>query len=187
MGKVVSFERSAVASLRERLGAAEHAREELSAFARDHHMATASIHRAVLALMEADSLDDLFRVVIGEWPGRLEVDVVSLALVADGLGFTVGDQGIGLVERRLIDRLIFAHGDVAMRSVERGNILFGAAADGVRSEAIIRMPAEAPLPYGLLLLGHGQASEIDARHTAHLLGFLGASLSAMMRRWLIDR
>ncbi len=187
MGKVVSFERSAVATLRERLGAAEHAREELSAFARDHHSATSSIHRAVLALMEADSLDDLFKIVIHEWPGRLGVDVAALALVADGLGFTVTPQGIGLVERRLIERLIYAHGEVGMRSVERGNVLFGPAAAGVRSEAVILMPAVDPLPHGLLLLGHHQAVDVDARHTSHLLGFLGAGLSAMMRRWLIDR
>ena len=102
--------------------------------------------------------------------------------------FTVNGGELGLIlDARGRPWRFRGHDEVAMRSVERGNAMFGADAERVRSEAIIRMPADAPLPYGLLLLGHGEPSEFDARHTAHLLGFLGASLSAMMRRWLIDR
>ena len=51
------------ATLRDRLGAAESAKEDLIAFARGHSGATAAIHAAVIALMEADSLDALFEVV----------------------------------------------------------------------------------------------------------------------------
>jgi len=51
MGKVISFEERAVATLRDRLGAAESAKEDLIAFAQGHSGATAAIHSAVLALM----------------------------------------------------------------------------------------------------------------------------------------
>ena len=54
MGTVISFEERAVATLRDRLGAAESAKDDLIAFARGHSGATAAIHSAVLALMEAD-------------------------------------------------------------------------------------------------------------------------------------
>ena len=68
MAKVISFEERAVAKLRDRLGAAESANEDLIAFARGHSGVTAAIHSAVLALMEADSLDSLFDVVGKQWP-----------------------------------------------------------------------------------------------------------------------
>src|SRR5688572_29296324 len=98
MGKVISFEERAVATLRDRLGAAESANEDLIAFARGHSGATAAIHAAVLALMEADSLQELFKVVRKDWPRQLGIDHAVLALVIDGKGFRVESDHVGTVE-----------------------------------------------------------------------------------------
>ncbi len=57
MGQLIQFEEHAVARLRERLGAAEEANQDLIAFARGHSGAVTSIHAAVLAAMEADSVE----------------------------------------------------------------------------------------------------------------------------------
>ena len=89
MGKVISFEERAVATLRDRLGAAESAREDLIAFARGHSGATAAIHSAVLALMEAESPEALFQIVTEDWTRILGIDHLVLTLVADGKGFRV--------------------------------------------------------------------------------------------------
>jgi uncharacterized protein YigA (DUF484 family) len=86
MGRVIQFEERAVAQLRERLGAAQEANEDLIAFARGHSGAVASIHEAVLAGLETDSFEALLHVVTQEWPLILGIDAVALALV-------VGDQG----------------------------------------------------------------------------------------------
>lgn len=184
MGKVISFEERAVATLRDRLGAAESANEDLLAFARGHSGATASIHAAVLALMDADSINELFDTVTATWPKMLGIDHAALALVADGKGFRVHAGGTEAVESRLIDRAIGEIDAVTLRTVDRGHSLFGASAGGIRSEAIILLPAVAPLPYGLLLLGQRAEASLDARHGTQLLGFLGNSLAAMIRRWL---
>ena len=81
MATVIPFEERAVAHLRERLGAAEEANQDLIAFARGHSGAVASIHEAVLAAIEADSIEGLLHVVTQEWPLILGIDAV--ALVAD--------------------------------------------------------------------------------------------------------
>jgi uncharacterized protein len=187
MGKVISFEERAVATLRDRLGAAESAKEDLIAFARGHSGVTAAIHSAVLALMEADSLDGVLDVVAKDWPLILGLDHAVLALVADGKGFRVEAGHVGTVEPRIVDRAIERLDSVTMRTVACGHPLFGAAARHIRSEALIVLPAEAPLPYGLLLLGQKEAASFDNQHGAQLLGFLGSSLSAMLRRWLVNR
>lgn len=187
MGRVISFEERAVATLRDRLGAAESANEDLLAFARGHSGATASIHSAILALMDADSVEALFDAVTREWPKLLGLDHVALALVADGKGFRVHARGIESIEPKLVDRAIGQVDEVTLRTVDRGHALFGTVATGIRSEAIILLPAEAPLPYGLLLLGQKAEASLDARHGTQLLGFLGACLAAMIRRWLIQR
>ena len=186
MAKVIPFEERAVATLRDRLGAAESAKEDLIAFARGHSGATAAIHSGVLALIEADSLEALFDVVRVDWPRLLGLDHAALALVADGKGFRVESGYIGTVEPRIVDRAIERLEPVTMRTVACGHPLFGSAAKDIRSEALILLPAEAPLPYGLLLLGQRSAASLDNRHGAQLLGFLGASLSAMLRRWLMN-
>ena len=186
MAKVISFEERAVAKLRDRLGAAESANEDLIAFARGHSGVTAAIHSAVLALMEADSLDALFDVVGKQWPMLLGLDHAVLALVVDGKGFRVEASHTGTVEPRIVDRAIERLDPVTMRTVACGHPLFGTAARDIRSEALIRLEADGPLPYGLLLLGQRDAASLDNRHGAQLLGFLGGSLSAMLRRWLIN-
>jgi len=186
MAKVIHFEERAVAKLRDRLGAVESANEDLIAFARGHSGATASIHSAVLALMEADGAFALFETVTEVWPRLLGLDHVALALVADGKGFRVEAGRVGTVEPRIVDRAIEQLDPITMRTVPCGHPLFGSAVRNVRSEALILLQAEAPLPYGLLLLGHAEAASLDNRHGTQLLGFLGASLSAMLRRCLID-
>ena len=171
MGKVISFEERAVATLRDRLGAAESANEDLIAFARGHSGATAAIHAAVLALMDADSLDALFRVVAKDWPRLLGLDHAVLA-----------PSRMRPACEQVIERL----DPVTMRTIQCGHPLFGSAARDIRSEALILLNAEAPLPHGILLLGQKDAACLDNRHGAQLLGFLGDALSAMLRRWLMN-
>src|SRR5690349_23763143 len=98
MATVIPFEERAVAHLRRRLGAAEEANEDLIAFARGHSGAVASIHSAVLAAIEADSIERLLHVVTQEWPLILGIDGVALALVVDGKGFRADGSGVQQVE-----------------------------------------------------------------------------------------
>lgn len=185
MAQVIPFEERAVATLRDRLGAAESAKQDLIAFARGHSGATAAIHGAVLALMDADSLDALLETVTTRWPTMLGIDEVTLALVADGKGFRVGKDGIWTVEPRIVDRAIERIDPVTMRVVGCGHPLFGSAARDIRSEVLVILEADAPLPYGLLLLGQSKEAVIDGKHGTEYMGFLGAALGAMLRRWLV--
>lgn len=186
MGSVISFEERAVAQLRQRLGAAEEANQDLIAFARGHSGASASIHEAVLAAMDADGLDALIHVVIQEWPLILGLDAVALALVVGNGGFRADANGVQFVEPLLVARAMDASDGVTMRNVGQGHPLFGPASSLIRSEALIRIDAEAPLPTGLLVLGQRSSQLLDGRHGSELMMFLGRSIAAIMRRWLID-
>jgi len=183
MGRVISFEEGAVARLRDRLGEAETARADLLAFARGHSGAVASIHHAVLSVIEAESLDELIAVVTGDWPEILGLDAVVLALVVGEQAFRADRFGVQLIARPIVNRAMQSLGAVEMRNVERGHSLFGDAAYSVRSEALVRLDSPAPLPYGLLALGQQGAQSLETPHGADLLLFLGQSLAAMIRRW----
>jgi len=186
MGQVIPFEERAVARLRERLGMVEEANQDLLAFARGHSGAVASIHDAMLAALEADGLEALFHVVTQEWPLILGLDSVAIALVVGGKGFRADADGVQFVASQMVDRAMDGVDGVVMRNVGRGHPLFGPACSLIRSEALVSIDSERPLPYGLLALGQRTAQPLDGRHGSELLLFLGRGLAAMIRRWLID-
>ena len=160
MGRVIQFEERAVAHLRERLGAAEEANQDLLAFARGHSGAVASIHDAMLAALEADSIEALFHVVTQEWPLILGLDAVALALIVGDQGFRADGNGVQSVEPQILDAGDRA-GSTASKcaSVERGHPLFGPACELIRAEALIRIDCEPPLPIGLIALGQRDRAE----------------------------
>jgi uncharacterized protein YigA (DUF484 family) len=184
MATVIPFEERAVAHLRERLGEAQEANQDLIAFARGHSGAVASIHEAVLAAIEADGVDGLLHVVTQEWPLILGIDAVALSLIVGARGFRADGSGVQLVDPAILRRAIERVDGVDMRRVDRGHPLFGPACDLIRAEALIRIECEAPLPCGLLALGQRAELSLDARHGSELLMFLGRALAAMIRKWL---
>ena len=146
MATVIPFEERAVAHLRDRLGAAEEANQDLIAFARGHSGAVASIHEAVLAAIEAESVEGLLHVVTQEWPLILGIDAVALSLIVADKGFRADGSGVQQVEPSILRRAIEAVDGVEMRKVERGHALFGPACDLIRAEALIRIECEPPFP-----------------------------------------
>ncbi|HWJ58502.1 MAG TPA: DUF484 family protein [Sphingomicrobium sp.] len=184
MATVIPFEERAVAHLRQRLGAAEEANQDLIAFARGHSGAAASIHRSVLAAIEATSIDELLHIITQEWPLIMRIDAVALALCVGGQGFLADGGGVQRVESEILNRSIDPVDGVWMRAVPRGHPLFGPASPLIRAEALIEVDCGPGLPRGMLALGQRGSLELDGRHGSELLLFLGESVAAMIRRWL---
>jgi uncharacterized protein YigA (DUF484 family) len=185
VSQVISFEKQAVARLRERLGAAEEANEDLIAFARGHSDAVASINSAVLEAIEAPTIEALLEVVTGRWPAILGIDFVAVALVVGDHAFRADTSTIERVEPALVDRMIAELDCVEVRSVETGHPLFGAhGREWVRAEALIRIDGPPPFPVGLLALGQRTELAPDSSHGSALLQFLGQVVSATIRRFV---
>lgn len=185
MGQVIDFETGAVAQLRERVARAEEESGDLLAFARGHAEASAAIHRAVLAAIEAEGLDHLLHVATQDWPGMLGVDAVAVALHAGETAIRADRSGMQFVEQRLIEGAAEANPGVVLRNVGKGHPLFGAAADSLRAEALIGLDNDPPLPTGLLLLGQRESEPLDTAQGTALLGFLGQSFARLVGRWLL--
>ncbi|MBA3526938.1 MAG: DUF484 family protein [Pseudomonadota bacterium] len=184
MGQLIQFEEHAVARLRERLGAAEEANQDLIAFARGHSGAVASIHAAVLAAMEADCVDTLLHVITQEWPLILGIDAVAVGLVVGERGLRADGNGVQAVEASFLQRQLDQLAPVELRTVERGHPLFGPACELIRAEALVRIDCDPPLPGGVIALGQRAALPLDARHGSELLLFLGRSVATIITRWL---
>ena len=102
-------------------------------------------------------------------------------------GFRADADGVQFVEPQMVERAMQGVDGVEMRNVGReGHPLFGPACSLIRSEALIRIDSERPLPYGLLAPGQRAAQPLDGRHGSELLLFLGRGLAKAICRWLID-
>lgn len=186
MGQIIQFEDQAVARLRERLGAVEEANEDLIAFARGHSGAVASINAAVLAAIEAPSIDTLFEVITRRWPNILGIDFVAIALIVGDRGFRADCDSIERVEPAFVARMLGMAEPVEVRAVTAGHPLFGGPARRlVRAEALIRIDGPAPFPSGLLALGQKSELAAGSSHASALLGFLGRVVSATIRRCVV--
>lgn len=185
MGQLIQFEDRAVARLRERLGEAEEANEDLIAFARGHSGAVASIHAAVLAAIEAPSVDGLLDSVTRQWPDILGIDAVAIAIVVGGQAFRADCGTIERVEAAFVERMLANVPAVDVRSVGSGHPLFGSPASArIRAEALIRIDSAAPFPRGLLVLGQEAELALDSSHGSELLRFLGKAVGAIFRRFV---
>lgn len=186
MGQVIQFEERALEQLRQRLGAAEEANEDLVAFARGHSDAVASINSAVLEAIEAPSVEALLDVVTSRWPQILTIDFVAVALTIGNRGFRANWNGIERVEPAFVERVLAALPAVDIASVESGHPLFGIpAAREIRAQALIRIDGPEPFPRGLIALGQRAPLESHSSHGSHLLVFLGRVVAATLRRCVI--
>ena len=181
MGTLIQFEERAVASLRQRLGAAESANADLMAFARGHSGAVQAIHCAVLAALDSDGFPALVDCITRDWPAVLGLDQVALALDVRGEGFRADRFGIDRVDAALVRRAMDLAGPVSIEAVGRGHPLFGSAAAALRGQALVALDGGEVA--GLLLLGQLSRAPMGDRHGELLLQFLGASLGAIIRRW----
>ena len=183
MAQVISFEERAVARLRERLGEAVEANEDLIAFARGHWDAVASINAAVLATIETDSIETLLDVVTRDWPSILEIDFVAIAIRVGDRAFRADPNGIERVEPTFVERMLSPLHLVDVRSVACGHVLFGpAAANQVRAEALIRIDGRGACPRGVLALGQRDRLTVECGHGSELLRYLGRVIAATARR-----
>jgi uncharacterized protein YigA (DUF484 family) len=170
-----------VQSLRRRIAEVERTNGELLAFARGHSGATNAIHEAVLAVMEADSLETFAEIVTRDWPVMLGVDAAAFAWSADG-GAVVADlAGLRAFEPRLVVRMAGMDRAVTIRQVDRGHPLFGKGAGVIRAEIAIRLAGARGI--GLIMLGEEEATAIDAPAASRLLRFLGRAAAVMLERW----
>jgi uncharacterized protein len=196
--KVVDLRGVLVERLEERLDRLEDAHREVLAAAYDNVSGTAQIHRATLALLEAENFADFLRVLTRDVPRILHVDIVRLGLEAPAAepGAALGPDGLREVVVALPESGATAYATagrggavrpVTLRALSRASAtLYGESAGGVRSEAALRLdlgPGRLP---GILVMGATDPSRFDADQGTDLLAFFAGAFERALRRWLAE-
>ncbi|WP_135075791.1 DUF484 family protein [Terasakiella sp. SH-1] len=142
-------------------------------------------HEAVLAMLEARTLDELIGIVQDELPILLDIDMAAIALEGAVETIDMSAEGMpvllpaGEVQRRLGDQ------DVSLvASVQPGDPLFGAARDLVRSVAIARLYSTETMPAGVLILGARDENSFHPHQGTELITFMARVAEILVERWL---
>ncbi len=194
---VVDLRGVLVDRLEERLDRLEGTHREVLAAAYENVAGMNQVHRACLAVLEPEDFAGFLRVLTHDVAMILGVEVIRLGLEAPTVapGSSLGPQGplrdavVALPEggadayarqgRGLAAR------KVTLRKVGSGaEILFGVDADGIRSEALLRLDLGAGNLGGLLAFGAADGHRFHPDQGTDLLTFFGGVFERALRRWL---
>jgi uncharacterized protein len=161
------------------------AHNDLVATSRGNLSGQARIHAAVLAMLDARTLEHLIEIITTDFALHLDVDVVALGFEALDRGAReAGTHGLKLLTKGKVDKLLNGR-DVALISDEQGDgVIFGAAATLVRSQALLRLQLKRDAPNGVLAFGSRVPDKFHPGQGTELLGFLARTVELTMRGWL---
>jgi hypothetical protein len=160
----------------------------LVAATRANLMGQARVHAAALAIIGAQSFEQLIQIVITDLAGLLDADVVTIAVERQGNARTkMPHHGIEILEPGIVAEMLGADRDVVFQTdIPQGDPrLFGAGAGLVRSAALVRLPVGRSAPAGMLCIGTRRTTKFHTGHqTTELLSFLARTLGVTIATWL---
>lgn len=184
---VVDLRQAMMGRLQEELQRLRDHRGQLLTNARANQSAQAQTHRAVLAMLEAPNFEHLIHIVTRDLPQILQVDAVTLCVEVNGPD-SLGEPatpGVRRLERGAVDALLGEGQDLLLTdSAPETRDVFGAAADLVRSQALVRLQTSRSAPAGLLAVGSRERTRFHAGQGTELLSFLAGTLERLIRAWL---
>lgn len=194
---VVDLRGVLVERLEERLDRLEDTHREVLAAAYENVAGTNQIHRACLAVLDAESFEAFLRLMTEDLGHTLAVNRVRLGLEAPGAeaGIGLGPAGplkeavIALPDGAVDDYITHGRGlgarQVTLRQLARASSdLYGEFADTIRSEAVLRLDLGEGRRPGLLALGAVEPDRFHPEQGTDLLTFFTAVFERALRQWV---
>lgn len=184
--RVLDLQHFMVERLRRDLARLRADQDDLLANSRDNLTTQERVHRAVLALLAAESFEHLIEAVTTDLAVWLDVDVATLCVeAADDTIPRARIEGVQVLAPGTIDEILAPGREVVLRDdVEGDPEIFGEAAALVRSDALIRLDFGEEKPIGLLAFGTRHPGYFNPGQGTELLGFLARILEHCVRSWL---
>ncbi len=191
---VVDLRGIAMDRMEARLGRLEDTHRSVIAAVYENLAGTNQVHRATLQLLTPGTFEAFLRTLGSDVAQTLRVDCARLVLESRQTpqdpalqrpGSTLCVTAPGFVAAYLETGPGAPPRPVTLRQRPAGSDLpYGAQADAILSEALLRLDfGEGRLP-GLLALGAGDPYRFRAAQGTDLLGFCGGVVERAMRRWL---
>lgn len=186
--RVLDLQHFMVERLRRDIARLRADQDDLLANSRDNLSTQERVHRAVLALLAAESFEHLIEAVTTDLAVWLDVDVATLCVeAADDTIPRARIEGVQVLAPGTIDAILAPGREVVLRDDVQGDPeIFGEAAPLVRSDALIRLGFGEEKPIGMLAFGTRHPGFFNPGQGTELLSFLARILEHSVRTWLRD-
>lgn len=186
--RVLDLQHFMVERLRRDIARLRADQDDLLANSRDNLSTQERVHRAVLALLAAESFEHLIEAVTTDLAVWLDVDVATLCVeAADDTIPRARIEGVQVLAPGTIDAILAPGREVVLRDDVHGDPeVFGEAAPLVRSDALIRLGFGEEKPIGMLAFGTRHPGYFNPGQGTELLSFLARILEHCVRAWLRD-
>lgn len=160
--------------------------DDLLANSRDNLSTQDRIHKAVLALLGAETIEHFVEIVATDLAVLLDVDAVALCVEAvDGKAKKLRLDGVQVLAPGTVDRVLGADRAALLRDDTTGDAeIFDAGAGLVRSDALIRLRFGDKTPPGMIAFGTRHPGYFDPGQGTELLHFLARIIEHCLRAWL---
>jgi uncharacterized protein YigA (DUF484 family) len=180
---VVDLQRYMVESLQDELAGLRDCTQSVIETSRINMATQLRTHAAVLALIAAEDLAHLVRVIAGDLPIFLDVDIAGIGLEEYEEGVYAGIEGLQPLPWRMVDRLLGADQEVSLFPRFRDDgTFFGARSEAVRSAAFARLKAGDGRIDGVLALGARLDGTFEPRQGTELLRFVAQVIDLCLKR-----
>lgn len=184
---VIDFQRFVVERQRRELEKLKASSQELLAVSRINKSMQQSVHRAVLALLAANSFERAVATVTDDWAAFLNLDVVVIGVEGQGSSpLSALKNGLTMLSPGEVDSRLGRAQDVRvfpeLKPIDPA--LFGEAAALAKSAAWMRLTIHPDAPTGVLALGSRDVGRFHQRQNTEHLRFLASVLGTTIRAWL---
>lgn len=183
---VLDMQRFMIDRLRGEVETLRHGQRELMDASRINMLSQERVHGAVLALLGTRTFEHLLEIVTADFVKLLDVDVVTLCFETSEVPIKgLKARGVHTLKPGAVARLVGSGRNILLREETLGDpVLFGEAAQKVKSDALIGLRITRAAPPGLLALGSRTSGRFHADQGTDLLTFLADALGRSIRTWL---
>ena len=186
-GSVIDMQHYMLSVLKGELDCLRDCAQDVIETSRSNLSSQTRAHAAVLSLLTAGSLEDLFQVTSEELPLHLDVDVVTVCFEVDdpaSLANTFGPHVRGL-NQGLVEAVMNGSGSVALyKDMMDDGAIFGAAAGLVRSAGIARFENTETYPTGIIAFGSRDEGCFHPGQGTELIHFIARVFESSLQAWL---
>lgn len=183
--KIADFQSYMIDRLKADKTKAETTTQEIVKTTRNNMNNQARIHRAILALLEAQSFDEFIQAITMDLTAMLDVDVTALIVEANGHDIPhIQTSGIRVVPAGTIKK--WMNGKPSLLQSDIGGIeaIYGGGANLVRSQALVRVDISMDTPAAILAFGSRDPELFQDGQGTEQVSFLARVVERLFRTWL---
>lgn len=149
-------------------------------------LARERVHSAVLRLLDAKSFEELIDFIISAdgLAQALDIDAIVLCVESATEVSGIGVRGVRILENGGVERILGLAPYALADHVVASRSLYGAIAEEIGSEALIRLDFSQSAPPGLLVIGSRDPDHFHPSQAGDLIEFIARIAERCIRLWL---